>query len=378
MWRVHCRQNNQEINGKNMNNQQLETILQYEFLGNLVSEYLLALAIIIVGLLLIKFVIKPFILKGIRNWIANSRIPFNNRILKIFETTIVPLLNLGLLYISIGNLTLHPIINQTIDVIGIIIGTFIGIQFIGKIIEYLLATYWLSGESEEAREQTLAIISPAIKIVIWTIGFIFLLANLGFNISALIAGLGVGGIAIALAAQGIFQELFSYFAIVLDRPVRIGDFIIVGDLVGSVEYIGIKTTRLRSLSGEQIILSNSDLTSSRIRNYKRMEERRIVFSIGVAYDTSNEQMKAIPEIIRAIIEQTENTRFDRCHFSSYGDFSLNFETVYYMETANYDAYMDAQQKINLAIKEKFEAEGIEIAYPTQVLYVNYVTENNSN
>jgi len=357
---------------------QLETILQSEILGNLVSEYLLALAIIIIGSLLIKFVIKRFILKGIKNWIVNSNIPFNKRILRIFETAIVPLLYLGLIYVSVRNLELHPIINQTIDVIGIIIGTFIGIRFLGKIIEYILATYWLSGESEQVREQSIAILSPAIKIVIWTIGIVFLLANLGFNISALIAGLGVGGIAIALAAQGIFQELFSYFAIVLDRPVKIGDFIIVGDVIGSVEYIGIKTTRIRSLSGEQVILSNSDLTSSRIHNYKRMQERRIVFSLGVAYDTSNEQMKAIPEMIRAIINEIENIRFDRCHFNSYGDFSLNFETVYYMETPDYTAYMDAQQKINLAIKERFEAEGIEIAYPTQVLYVNHVTADSSN
>jgi small-conductance mechanosensitive channel len=357
--------------------QTMETFLQYEFFNNLVSEYLLALAILVIGILLINFILKKLILKKLKNWLVNSSITFNNRLLKIFETALLPLLYLGVVYISIRNLELHPILNQSIDAMGLIIATFIGIRFIGKIIEYVLTTYWLAGETDETRQQSVAILSPALRILIWTIGIVFLLGNLGFNISALIASLGVGGIAIALAAQGIFQELFSYFAILFDRPVQIGDFIIVGDLIGSVEHIGIKTTRLRSLSGEQIILSNSDLTSSRIHNYKRMEERRIVFHIGVTYETSLDQLKAIPEYIQEIIDNTENTRFDRCHFSSYGDFSLNFETVYYMETPDYTAYMEAQQKINFAIKEYFEAKGIEMAYPTEVLYVNQ-TEDNSN
>ena len=356
-----------------MDNQFRETmkdVLQYEFFNNLVSEYLLALVILVFGFIIIKFILRSLILKRLKDWIVNSSIPFNNRLLQVFEAVIIPLLYLGVLYISIGNLELHPIINQAIDAVVLIFATFIGVRFIGKMIEYILTTYWLAGEDEETRQQTVEILSPALKIVTWTIGIVFLLANLGFDISALIAGLGVGGIAIALAAQGVFQELFSYFAIVLDKPVKIGDFIIVGDLIGTVEDIGIKTTRLRSLSGEELILSNSDLTNSRIRNYKRMQERRIVFSIGVAYETSLEQLKAIPGYIEEIIKKTENTRFDRCHFHSYGDFSLNFEVVYYMTTPDYAAYMDAQQKINWEIKEVFDTQGIEIAYPTQVLYLN--------
>lgn len=356
-----------------MDNQFRETmkdVLQYEFFNNLVSEYLLALVILVLGFIIIKFILRTLILKRLKDWIINSSIPFNNRLLQVFEAVIIPLLYLGVLYISIGNLELHPIINQAIDAVVLIFATFIGVRFIGKIIEYILTTYWLAGEDEETRQQTVEILSPALRIATWTIGIVFLLGNLGFNVSALIASLGVGGIAIALAAQGVFQELFSYFAIVLDKPVKIGDFIIVGDLIGTVEDIGIKTTRLRSLSGEELILSNSDLTNSRIRNYKRMQERRIVFSIGVAYETSLEQLKAIPSYIEEIIKKTEDTRFDRCHFHSYGDFSLNFEIVYYMTTPDYTAYMNAQQKINWEIKELFEAQGIEIAYPTQVLYLN--------
>jgi small-conductance mechanosensitive channel len=356
-----------------MDNQLLlrvEAFLSQEVLNNLVSEYLLALGIFLIGLFIINFILKNILLNNLKKWLIKFHFHANNRLIKILQGTLIPLLYLGLIYISIRNLTLHPILNQAIDVLGLIFATFIGIRLIGNLIEYTLRVYWLRGEEDETRQQSVQILSPALRIITWTIGIIFLLGNLGFDISALVASLGIGGIAIALAAQGVFQELFSYFSILLDRPVQIGDFIIVGDLIGSVEHIGIKTTRLRSLSGEELILSNSDLTSSRIRNYKRMEERRIVFQIGVTYETSLEKLQAIPEFIREIINNVEKTRFDRCHFSSYGDFSLNFETVYYVETPDYYDYMDAQQKINFAIKERFEAKGIEMAYPTEVLYVN--------
>jgi len=352
----------------------LETVLQYEILNNLVSEYLLALIILIIGLLFIRFVLKRFIFKRLRNWIANSKIGLDSRLTKIVQNSLIPLLYLGVVYVSIRNLELHPILDQSIDAIGLIVATIIGIRFIGNLIEFVLVTYWLRGKDDETREQSVAILSPALRIIAWTIGIIFLLGNLGFDISALVASLGIGGIAIALAAQGVFQELFSYFAILLDRPVQIGDFIILGDLIGTVEHIGIKTTRLRSLSGEEIILSNSDLTSSRIHNYKRMQERRIVFSLGVTYETGLEQLQGMPQYIQEIIDRTENTRFDRCHFKSYGDFSLNFETVYYMMTPDYTAYMDAQQKINFEIKECFEKKGIDMAYPTQVLYITNSNE----
>ena len=233
----------------------------------------------------------------------------------------------------------------------------------------------IRGEEDITGEQSINVILPAIRLVFWIIGTVFLLGNLGFDISALVASLGIGGVAIALASQGVLQDLFSYFSILLDRPVQIGDFIIVGDIivgdfVGTVEHIGIKTTRMRSLSGEQLIIANTELTGSRIRNFNPMEERRIVFTIGVTYDTGFKHLQEIPNFIQGIIEVTKNTRFDRCHFSSYRDSSLNFETVYYMTTSEYTAYMDAQQHINLEIKQAFEQRGIEFAFPTQVVHVN--------
>jgi len=214
------------------------------------------------------------------------------------------------------------------------------------------------------------------NFIIWVVGFVFLLDNLGFEISAVIAGLGIGGIAIALAAQAILGDLFSYFVIFFDRPFEIGDFVnLGGEFVGTIEYIGIKTTRIRSLSGEQIVASNTDLTNSRVRNFKRMERRRVVFKLGVIYQTTAEQLEEIPKIVREIIESKEDTVFDRGHFAAYGDFSLNFEFVYFIIGPDYVKYMDTQQKINMEIYRTFENKGIEFAYPTQTLFVS--KENNS-
>ena len=210
--------------------------------------------------------------------------------------------------------------------------------------------------------------------MVWGIGITFLLDNLGFKISTVVAGLGIGGIAVALAAQTILGDLFSYFIIFFDRPFEIGDFIIIDSYMGNIEHIGIKTTRIRSLGGELLIFSNSDLTNSRIRNYKKMEKRRVVFSLGVTYQTNSEQLKEIPGIIRTAIETLEGAGFDRAHFASYGDFSLNFEVVYYVMSGDYGKYMDLQQEINLVIKEEFEKRGIEFAYPTQLLFIEKTQE----
>jgi small-conductance mechanosensitive channel len=216
---------------------------------------------------------------------------------------------------------------------------------------------------------TLNLLNFISKIVIWLFVLLLVLDNLGVNITALVAGLGVGGIAVALALQTILSDLFASLSIVLDKPFVVGDFLNVGDMYGTVDYVGLKTTRLKSLSGEQLVFSNSDLLNSRIRNYGRMYERRVVFNLGVTYQTPREMLIKIPTIVRQAIEQQENTRFDRSHFKEYGDFSLNFESVYYVLGPDYNEYMDIQQAINLYIHEQFEQENIEFAYPTQTLFI---------
>ena len=239
-----------------------------------------------------------------------------------------------------------------------------------------VVTFWIRRtaqrkmEDDAATATSLAALGFVAKIAIWAIVLLLALDNFGIDITALIAGLGIGGIAIALAVQNILGDLFASLSIIVDKPFVIGDFIVVGELMGNVERIGLKTTRVRSLSGEQIIFSNSDLLSSRVRNYKRMYERRIVFSVGVTYETPLDVLEEIPETVRGIIDAQPDVRFDRCHFKSFGGFSLDFEAVYYVLLSDYNVYMDRQQTINLAIMRAFEDQGIEFAYPTQTLYVS--------
>ena len=214
---------------------------------------------------------------------------------------------------------------------------------------------------------TLTSVGFVLRMMIWIIFILIALDNIGVNITTFIAGLGIGGIAVALAVQNILADLFASFSIVLDKPFVIGDFIIVDEHMGTVERIGLKTTKIRSLSGEQLVFSNTDLLKSRIRNFKRMYERRVVFTIGVLYQTPHEILSQIPEMIHKIIESKGQVRFDRAHFKEYGDYSLKFEVVYWIQNPDYNVYMDIQQAINLDIFKQFHEAGIEFAYPTQTL-----------
>jgi small-conductance mechanosensitive channel len=213
-----------------------------------------------------------------------------------------------------------------------------------------------------------------LRLILAVIVVLLVLDNIpGVEITALVASLGIGGIAVALALQNILGDLFASLSIVLDKPFVVGDFIIVDSFLGTVENIGLKTTRIRSLSGEQLVFSNNDLLKSRIRNYKRMQERRVLFSFGVVYQTTADKLESIPGVIRSIIEGQSDTRFDRAHFQGYGDFALNFEVVYYVLSSDYNVYMDIQQAINLKIYRRFQASGIEFAYPTRTLYMNTIS-----
>ena len=237
------------------------------------------------------------------------------------------------------------------------------------------AIYWInerrraSMTENRAAVGTLSIIALIVRVIIWSIVLLLTLDNLGVDVTALIAGLGVGGIAVALAVQNILGDLLASLSIALDKPFVVGDFLIIGDYLGAVEHIGIKSTRLRSLTGEQIVMSNADLLSSRVRNYGRMVERRIVFGVGVTYETPRAQVEKIPGLIREIVAAQQNVRFDRCHFAKFGAASLDYEIVYYVLSPDYNLYMDIQQAINFKVLEAFEREGIEFAYPTQKLWL---------
>lgn len=223
--------------------------------------------------------------------------------------------------------------------------------------------------SKRAAASTLMGLRWLILALAYSIILLLALQNAGVDVTSLIAGLGIGGVAVALAVQSILGDLFASLTIALDKPFVIGDFIVVGSEMGTVEHIGLKGTRVRSISGEQLVIGNSDLLSSRIRNYKRMNERRVVIGLGVVYATPPDRLELINTIIRGAIEARPNVRFDRCHFCRFGASSLDFEAVYYITSPDYNAHMDAQQAVLLAIARSFQEHGIDFAFPTQTLYI---------
>lgn len=207
----------------------------------------------------------------------------------------------------------------------------------------------------------------ALRTVLWAVVLLAMLANLGVNITALVASLGVGGVAVALAVQNILGDLFASLSIAVDKPFEVGDFITLSGVAGSVEQVGLKTTRIRALSGEQIVISNTELLKQTINNYKRMEKRRVVFKFGITYDATPEQAEAVPGIVRRAVEAQEKTKFDRAHFMAFGDSSLDYEVVYFVLSAEYNLYMDIQQRINLTLMREFRQLGVDFAFPTRTL-----------
>lgn len=217
---------------------------------------------------------------------------------------------------------------------------------------------------------TLGLLSFLGKLLLWVVVTLMALDNLGMNITALVASLGIGGVAVALAVQNILGDLFASLSIAIDKPFVIGDFVMVDDLMGTVEHVGLKTTRLRSLAGEQIVFANNDLLQSRVRNFKRMSQRRCSFNFGVTYATTADQLAHIPITVEAIVKSQPQVTFGRAHFKSFGESSLDFEVVYFVLSADYDLYMDVQQAINLLLVRSFEHEGIGFAFPTRTLYLH--------
>ncbi len=346
-------------------------ILTYRFGGNLVRNYLIALAVFGAAIGVIKL-FKQLIIARLRKIATKTKTDFDDLVIKIVAGVGWPFYLILSLWLALQ--FIHPIdlIQKVLRWGVVIIVTYYAVRAIQRIIDYTTRKVIEKRQKEEKVSDTTVIdlLGKILKASLWVIAIILILSNLGYNISTLIAGLGIGGVAIAFALQNILVDIFAAFSIYFDKPFQIGDFIIVGGDLGVVKKIGIKTTRIQTLQGEELVVSNRELTETRVHNYKKMEKRRIAFGFGVKYETPTEKLKGIPQIVRDIIAKVELADIDRVHFKKFGDFSLDFEVVYYLRSSDYNKYMDTQQEINLAIKEKFEKEGVEMAYPTQTLYLN--------
>ncbi len=224
------------------------------------------------------------------------------------------------------------------------------------------------GEVDPGAANAAQLVNLFARILLWSFGFLIILSNLGVNITSLVAGLGIGGIAIAFALQGILSDLFASFSIYFDKPFRVGDFVQVGTDAGTVEKIGIKSTRIRTLQGEQLIVSNAELTTARVQNFNQLKERRIVTNIGITYETPQELVREVPGIVTRIFEDIDTCRLDRVYFTTFGDSALIFEIVYFVESKDIKDYFSIQQDFGFALMARFAEVGIDFAYPTQTIY----------
>jgi len=348
--------------------QYIDLLTSKIILGNPLWEYLWSLCIFIAGLLIV-LAIKFILFKKMASWAKKTNTPYDDLIAKNMRGKIMPLLYFTAFYVSIMRLNINDSINRALNVTALALFIFFSVRFIMTVVIFWFEHYWERNEDDSSRKSIAMAMTAIFKVILWSTAILIFLDNLGIKISAIIAGMGIGGVAVAFAAQALLGDIFSYFSILLDHPFEIGDFIIVENHKGTVEYIGIKTTRLRSLDGEQLIFSNTDLTGSRLQNYKRMERRRVMFRFGVTYETTVERLKEIPAIVKEIIDAIEIADFDRTHFLEYGDFSLNFEVVYFVNNSEYEVYCGVQQEINLKLKEELDSRKVEFAYPTSTVYV---------
>jgi len=346
----------------------MEEVLDKTILGNTIQDYGIAVAIIVVGIVIVRLFRKN-LLNRLKAWADKTDNKIDDYIIGGLEKLGLPIVNFIILYWGIHYLNLSEKVSRYVTITTTVVILYFVIRIILNIIRTALETYVLKQENGESKLKQITGIMVVINITIWAMGAVFLFDNLGYDVTAIITGLGIGGIAIALAAQNILGDLFNYFVIFFDRPFEVGDFIVVDDKRGTVEFIGIKTTRIKSISGEQVIISNSNLTNSRVHNFRRLEQRRIVFQIGVVYGTPLEKLKEIPALLTKILEEEPLTTPDRVHFATYGDFSLNFEVVFFVQSSDYKQYMDIHQDINFKIYEEFEKRGIEFAYPTQTIHL---------
>jgi len=347
-----------------------QDIVQYEFLGNPVMNWGLALVTFLVTLTVLP-IIKGFIAARRRSWTPNDRLQFHSAI--ELTTLLVARTSRGFLFVvalflASRHLTFPPRLERVIEIVIVCVFWLqVGLWTMASVRFGIDQRRLRSAGLDSILSGSMDVILFCAGLIIWAMVALLALDNLGVEIKPLLAGLGIGGIAIALAVQTVLSDVLASMSITLDKPFGVGDSLTIGDYQGTVEHIGIKSTRLRSISGEQIIIANADIIKARVRNFGRMGDRRAVFQFGVNYDTPTDVLAVIPGEVRKIVEAQANTRFDRCHFLTYGDTALQFELVYFMTKSDFALYADTQQAINLALLDRLRELKVQLAAPTRAL-----------
>ncbi len=342
--------------------------LNSQFLGNTAQDWIIAAALVVIVFVLVRTGIG-IVLKRLSTIASKTETDIDDLVAELLDKTKFLFVALLALYAGSLYLTLPAEVSDLLSTVLVLGFLAQGAFWANGLVNYVLNS-WAKKKFED---------DPTISTALGSVGFLIrfavgatfamlALANLNIDIGPLIASLGIGGVALALALQGVLGDLFASLSIIFDKPFVVGDSIKVGDLAGTVQHVGLKSTRIQALTGEQLVFSNADLLSSRIQNFQHRQERLCVFTLGVNYNTSPEKLERIPSLIREIIESRENTRFERCLFMAFGDSALNFETVYHMLVPDFQTYGEANHAIKLEIFRRFGEEGIEFAYPTQTVY----------
>jgi small-conductance mechanosensitive channel len=347
----------------------LAELLREEIMGNSVSQILTALAVLIGGTLLLG-ITKRLIQSRLGKIAERTDTQIDDLIVDLVARTSRLFLFMLAFRAAMHALVLHDDLKPYLHkAVTIVVWLQVGLWGRGLVLFGIQHMVRTRTEDDPARTMGASVLNFLGQMLVWTVVVLLGLQNVGTEVTPLLTSLGVGGIAIALAAQNILGDLFASITILLDKPFVVGDSVALGDFQGSVEQIGVKTTRLRSVTGEQIVIGNHDLVSSRLRNYKRLVERRNLFTLGVSYETTYDQVAAIPKMLEEIVRSVPDTRFDRAHLKGFGDSALVYEVVYFVLRHDYTAYMDVQQEVNLKILQRFAREGIDLAFPTQVVHM---------
>lgn len=333
--------------------------------GNPFQNYLSAFGIF-VGLLVIFRLLKYVALKRLAYLTKKTANDLDDQLTALLSSLNFPVFIFLSLAFSLHSLKLPSALPGILNQVIFILLTLQAILSLSLLTDYF-SRKLVSRANNPSEESALELLGKITKGTLWVIGILLVIQNLGYNITSLIAGLGIGGIAVGFALQNILGDIFSSFAIILDKPFKTGDYIVVGQHSGTVEKIGIKTTRIRALQGEEIVVSNQELTSARVQNFKKMQKRRVDFILGVAYDTPSSKLKKLLQQIETVINQESSAEFDRAHFNQFGESALILKVVYFVTDSQYLVYMDTHEKVLFALKDYCEKNQIEIAYPTQTV-----------
>jgi small-conductance mechanosensitive channel len=342
----------------------LEGWLHYSVGQNSIKDLVVAAGIFI-GVLVVFYIVKNVIVARLKHLAQKTDTQVDDVVMG-FIHDIKSIVGASIaLYVASQYLVVPEIFTNIVKAIVLILLVYEGLKFIETLLDFAISNNMDETEGGHLR----SLLHLIIRIVLWVVAILMILSNLGINVNSLVASLGIGGIAIALAAQTILGDLFSAFSIYFDKPFKPGDFVVIGEHMGTIKHVGLKTTRINAKGGEELVVPNTEMTSTRVQNFGLLEKRRVDFTVGVTYEAPREKLTKIPEIIEKAVTSQKNTEFGRAHLHEFGESELIYHVLYYATTADYDEYMDIQEAINYAILEEYEKEGLEMAYPTRTIHM---------